>query len=173
MSIPQAVNGYKAYGPDGLLVGTGAEVTLPSFEAVTAELKGAGIAGVLDIPLVGQFGPQTLGLTFNALTKEGLAMMQSGSIQLEIYGSVQVVNQQSAQTELEEHRVTVTGLLKTANWGTFAIAETMGAEFEIECLWIQYAIDGAVQVEYDKLGENYVVQGIDHLAAKRQAEGGA
>lgn len=55
----QLVTQYSVWKNVTDYLGAG-EVELPSFEALTETMKGAGIAGEVNAPVVGHYGSQTL-----------------------------------------------------------------------------------------------------------------
>ena len=54
-TIPTKINKYNVYNQGNRLLGTGDEVTLPSFEASSETVSGAGVLGEFDDPTVGYF----------------------------------------------------------------------------------------------------------------------
>ena len=45
VNIPEVINNFNAYNQGNVLIGVTGQVQLPNFDAITEEIKGAGILG--------------------------------------------------------------------------------------------------------------------------------
>ena len=55
MTFPEVINNFNAYNGANKLVGVSGEVSLAEFQAMTAEVSGAGILGTYNTAVVGMF----------------------------------------------------------------------------------------------------------------------
>ena len=82
-TIPTKINKYNVYNQGNRLLGTGDEVTLPSFEASSETVSGAGVLGEFDDPTVGYFSNMELEIPFRVLDQEAVDMLdQTKAVQL-------------------------------------------------------------------------------------------
>ena len=64
--VPEGMINFKVYR-DGVDMLDIAEGTLPNLEAMTHEIKGAGLAGTIDKTVLGHYNSMTLSLTWEML----------------------------------------------------------------------------------------------------------
>ena len=84
-TIPTKINKYNVYNTGNRLLGMGDEVTLPSFEASSETVSGAGVLGEFDDPTVGYFSNMELEIPFRVLDQEAVDMLdQTKAVQLEL-----------------------------------------------------------------------------------------
>ena len=65
--VPEGMINFKVYREGGDMLGI-AEGTIPNLEAMTHEVKGAGLAGTIDSPVLGHYNSITLSLTWRSIT---------------------------------------------------------------------------------------------------------
>src|SRR5690554_843716 len=75
--IPEKVVNYNVYDDTEKLVGITAEVTLPTLEAMTETVSGAGIAGEYDSPNPGHFGAMEIQIPFRVLMEKSFSLMKN------------------------------------------------------------------------------------------------
>ena len=108
-TIPTKINKYNVYNTGNRLLGMGDEVTLPSFEASSETVSGAGVLGEFDDPTVGYFSNMEQEIPFRVMDEEAVDMLdQTKSVQLELRGAQQTVNSEG-DTEFRAMRVVVRG----------------------------------------------------------------
>ncbi|MEN1985258.1 phage major tail tube protein [Paenibacillus hubeiensis] len=169
--IPQKLIDYAVYrkGTNNQL-GT-ADITLPSFEAMTTETSGAGIMGTLEVPTPGQFGSQTLGIAWNTMTVEAAEMMGAGSIDIEIRGAQQNFDTATGQIVYEPIKIVFRGLGKTYEGGTVTKNESLGASTELELLYYKSFLNNQEIFEVDKMGYVFKIRGVSQNDAIKKALG--
>ena len=108
-TIPTKINKYNVYNTGNRLLGMGDEVTLPSFEASSETVSGAGVLGEFDDPTVGYFSNMELEIPFRVLDQEAVDMLdQTKATQLELRGGQQTTNS-VGDIEFRPMRVVVRG----------------------------------------------------------------
>lgn len=171
--IPERLIGFRAYKDGSELVGM-VDVELPVLEAMSDTISGAGIAGEVETPTMGQFGAMGITINWRTVTKPGLQLAAQKWHALEFRGAVQLHDAGTGTLRPMPIRVAVRAMPKNISLGTLAVAAAMDASHEFEVSYIRVDIDGSKAMELDKF--NYVFDpdgNGDVLAAVRKAMGGA
>lgn len=169
--IPERLNDFRVYA-DGTtdLLGV-ANIELPSFEALTETVSGAGIAGEYESPVIGHFGSMKLTLNWRTVTKDSLKLLRQRAQRLDCRGVFQEYDAASGSHRFPQVRVVVQGLPTTSSLGSFEKNSASDGSTELEILYIKIEIDGKTVVELDKLNYKFVVDGTDYLAGIRRGLG--
>ena len=166
--IPTKINRYNVYNRGNRLLGTGDELTLPSFEASTETVSGAGILGEIDDPTVGYFGNQEMEIPFRILDNEATDMLDmTKAVQLEIRGAAQTTNSEG-DIEYQGVRVVVRGRSNKFTPGKLKAGNPMDTSITLSILYILIELDGASVLELDKLNEVFKINGNDILAEVKE-----
>jgi P2 family phage contractile tail tube protein len=172
-AIPHKVTNFQCYGGLGGLVLFGTtDVELPSFEALTETISGAGIAGEIDSPVPGHFGSMSVKLKWRTVTAQALGLLAQVEHGIVLMGSVQVQESTSGALASVALRVEVRGPIKMMGLGKLEPGKLMDTETEIEVSVIRVSMAGVPIVELDKLNMRFVVNGVDYLATVRADTGG-
>ena len=168
--IPQVLNSYRVY-KDGLdLLGT-ADVELPDFDALTEKIKGAGIAGEMDVPVVGHYGSMEVKISWRVLNKAVLFLSEQKSHTLDVRGAIQTYDAATGEYKMEALRVTVSGIPKKTKLGKLDVGQKMDSSIALEVSYVKISIGGVDVVEVDKCNYICKINGVDYLAAVREALG--
>lgn len=168
--VPEILNSYRVYRDGAELVGT-ADVELPDLDAMTEKIKGAGIAGEVDSPVVGHYGSMSVKLNWRTLVKPVAFLSQQKTHALDIRGAVQVMDAASGEYKMIPVKVTIRGVPKKTGLGKFNVGSQTDSSNELEVSYLKVTIDGSDVIEIDKY--NYVckIDGFDALEAVREALG--
>lgn len=167
-TIPTKINRYNVYNRGNRLLGMGDELTLPSFEASTETVSGAGILGEIDDPTVGYFGNQEMEIPFRILDNEATDMLDmTKAVQLEIRGAAQTTNSEG-DIEYEGVRVVVRGRSNKFTPGKLKAGNPMDTSITLSILYILIELDGVSVLELDKLNEVFKINGNDILAKVKE-----
>jgi uncharacterized protein len=89
MIYPSVIKNYKVYNANGgQFVGL-SDIVLPKLMFEKNDVKGAGIAGTLNLPVVGNLQPMSTTMTFHANTIQSLNLFNGGSAQIRCQSSIQ------------------------------------------------------------------------------------
>lgn len=168
--IPEKINNFRVYANGDVLLGI-AEGNFPNLEFLTSEIKGAGIAGSLDSPALGQFGSITVSLTWRTTTAEFTTLAEPHAHELDLYAERLDWNAGSGSYESHRIHIYMKALTKSLNMGNLVVVDTQGAESTHEIYYLKYDVDGQDQIEIDKYNFIYRVNGVDYLADTRRALG--
>lgn len=169
--IPNKVINAAVYRTgNAMRMGVG-DVTLPSWEALTDTLNGAGIMGEIDAPSPGQFGSATLGVAWRTVDRDQIYFFDQGVHSLEIRGAQDNYDLPTGGRRYGALKVVYRGLTKTNDLGTLAPNTATGGSTEFETLYYKMFIDNEEVLEIDKLNFIFKVFGVDQLADIRRALG--
>lgn len=168
--IPERLINFNVYqdGTRGLM-GV-ADVELPSFEAMTDTVSGAGIAGEYDSPTIGNFGSMSVTINFRTATEDAikLASMKKAH-KLTCRGAIQVQDAATGETIVKPMVVAMTVKTKVFNPGNMEAGAAMDSSIEAEVIAIRIRLNGKELIELDKLNYVYKVNGVDEARAVRDA----
>ena len=162
---------YEVYDADGgRFIGL-AQVDLPTVSAMTSEVKGAGISGAIDVPVIGHTQAMSMTLNFRTPTEQGYKLLKAKHHHLECWAAVQVTDPDSVQFLVKQHKVIIRGPTKVLTPGKLASGETHDRTTEIEVVYYKEEYDGKERVEIDKYNMIYRIEGEDQLEEVRAAIG--
>lgn len=168
--VPEKLINFRVYEDGNDLLGV-ADVELPSIEALTETVKGAGIAGEVDSPVLGHFGSMTLTLNWRTVTKPTVHLARQKAHSLDLRGAAQVYNAGTGEYKVSTLKVSVRCIPKTTQLGNLDVGATADASNEFEVVYLKVSVDGEVAVEIDKYNYICVVNGEDYLKEVREALG--
>lgn len=157
---------FRARLEDGTYLGT-TEVTLPNLSSMTSEVTGAGVAGAIDMPLLGLLQSMTMTLNFRTVNKEQAALMKGERVHIELKQAIQ--EHDDGKHVFQPQHIVAEGFFKTLTSGKMALGQTQDRSFEMEISYFKESYGKEELAEIDKLNEKYVVLGTDYLEAARQA----
>lgn len=167
-NIPEIINNYNVYNNGNVLVGVSGSVTLPSFDAITEEVSGAGILGTYETSVAGHYSSMTQEVPFRLLDKDIFSLMNpSELVDLTFRASAQSTVKATGAVDYKGMRIVERGRLKSFTPGSYELGKQMGASVTLELLYILIEIDGKTMLEYDKLNSVFVVNGKDLLEKVR------
>jgi len=134
------------------------DVIMPVVSSMTVDVQGAGIAGVVNSPVLGHTESATLTLTLRTVTGEIRDLLRPIHHQLQLWGAIQRHNDETGQYQVGQHKVIVTAIPKAHTPGTMAVAALMGTSIEFEIIRQQAFIDDVEQYVINKYA------GIDNRA---------
>lgn len=164
--IPDKLTDFRIYNDAQDLLGV-ADIDLPDFEADSDEIKGAGLAGVLDTPALGQFKSLQVGLNFRTPTDATFTLLAPKVHKLSLYGSIQHFDGVASEIKEIPCKIYVHGLPKKKSMGKFDSGKKTETKLELELTYIKISLDGEDKLELDKLNYIFMVDGKDYLAAVR------
>ena len=165
--IPEVLVGFAVYLDSNELLGI-ADVELPEFEATTVEIKGAGIAGSADMPLLGHTGSMTLTINWRTITGNHLALAAPKAHDLTLRGSIQHYDAGTGEHTTVPLKVTVKTPPKKLGLGKLDSGENMDSSAEFEVVYILIELDGEKVIEFDKFNYIFKVNDTDYLEGVRK-----
>lgn len=167
--IPEKVINYNVYDDTEKLVAVAGETTLPSFEALTETISGAGILGEYESPTIGHFGSQTLEINFRVLMDPTFRLSENKSRTIVLRAAQQSYDVAEGRHNVRPLKIIIKGLPKGVELGKLAPGGMTDSKNTIEVLYIKIEENGKSLLEFDKLNFVYIVNGKDELADLRSA----
>ena len=158
LAIPEVINNFNVYKKGNILIGTSGEIKLPSFEAITETISGAGILGEYETAVLGQYGSMEQELAFRMLDDEIFELMDPTElVDLTFRASMQSQVRSTAKLEYKGMRIVIRGKMKKFDGGTLQQGKRMNASATLELLYIKIEIDSVTKLELDKLNSIFIV----------------
>ncbi|MBQ7578199.1 MAG: phage major tail tube protein [Synergistaceae bacterium] len=168
--IPEKFINFAVY-IDGFDESGIADGTLPSLEAMTSEVKGAGIAGVVDSLVLGHFNSTTLSLKWRATPSNFYVLANEITHMIDIYGAIQQYDAGSGTMRAVPLHIFCRAITKKNTLGNLVVGDSQESETEHEVYFIKIELDHIERLMLDKFNYIYRVNGVDYLAEVRRALG--
>ena len=169
--VPEKSINFKVFLEGGELLGL-AEGTIPVLEAMTSEVKGAGISGAIESIVLGHFNSTTFSLTWRTITASFLKLFEHKTHEIELYGALQYYEAGLGEYLTHQVYVFLKADTKSSTPGNLVVGDNQDTQTEFEVRYMKVELDGKEWVEMDKLNMIYKVDGVDYNAAVRAALGG-
>lgn len=170
MQVPEKLINFRVYKDGTDLIGV-ADVSMPSFDAVTDTVKGAGLAGEIDSPVIGHFKSMEVQLNWRTVTKDNSFLAKPESVHLDLRGAQQVYDSSTGKFKTSRLKVVVRGVPKKFEMGKLDMGASVGSSNTLEVNYIKVTLDDKDVIELDKFNYIYKVDGEDWLADVREALG--
>ena len=167
---PLRIASFEVYDEGKNLVGV-ADVELPELSYMSETIKGAGIAGEIDMPTIGQYGSMEMKLNFTSITDAFHKLSAPGTKGMECWAAQQVYDESTGRDVIQQVIVSVRGNVKNASLGKFAVGEAAGSAITMEVLRMKIEIDGKEVILIDKMNKVARFDGQDLLESVRRAVG--
>jgi hypothetical protein len=167
MMIPDKIKGFECYDDGNVMIGV-ADVVLPNIAHMTDTIKGAGIAGEIDTPAVGNVQSMTTTINWRSLVEENIIYAAPKTYHFDFRGSVQLYDRGTGDYTSKSAKVVMKAIPKTFTPGNFDTASQMGTSLECEVVYLKISIEDKELVEIDKFNYIFMVNGMDYLAKVRR-----
>lgn len=161
--IPTKVYDYTVYDENEKLLGITGEVTLPTLEATTSTLSGAGMLGEVEAVNIGHFGSTSVELTMKTLFQKSFDFLTYSGKSLILRAA-----QESVNNGVIGHRalkITMKWSPKGLDLGKLATGAQTESKNTLEVFYIKIEENGKELLELDKFNYVYRVNGVDQLSA--------
>jgi len=167
-TVPHFTNQYSLFVAGELIDGH-TQVTLPSLQAVTQEIKGAGIHGSMNVPVRGHFQPYQVTITFRAPVDNITKLLEQDYKDFELWAATQTGDKASGEIQAKQQKVIIRGVPTNINLGTFSPGEIQNIEITFEDCYLKWVYDGKDILELDKFNGVYKVNDVDLTSQIRAA----
>lgn len=147
---------------DGVMIEDNISCQLPSIDVQTGEIKGAGILGVIDMPVTGQIGSMTFIINSRAINKKGVNLAKPGIQALELRFVRDTVTA-NGQIIPEGTKIFISGINKKYDPGKVENSATMDGSIDFEVIRYRQVINGEEALLIDKRNYVYKVNGTDYM----------
>lgn len=168
--VPEKSINFSVYlnGVDMLGI---AEGTIPVLESMTSEVRGAGVAGVVESPVIGHFNSTNFSLTWRTVTENFMKLFDHTTNDLELFAALQQYDAGLGVYKTVPLHVYMKAITKTRTPGNLIVGDNMDTQMEFEVTYMKIELNGKERVEMDKFNYIYKVDGVDQLADVRTALG--
>lgn len=170
MKVPEKLINFRVYQDSTDYIGL-ADVTLPSLEAMTETVSGAGIAGEIDSPTLGHMGSMETVLNWRTLEKTNLQLAAPTGVQLDLRGAQQIYDSSTGKYVVRPVKIVIIGISKSTELGKLEVGATTDTSNTLETTYIKVDVDSETVLEYDKYNSIYNIAGNDFLKDMREALG--
>lgn len=169
-AIPSVLINARVYDAGNVLLGQ-SDVEIGDLEFMTESITGLGIAGELDLPVLGHLKSLTLKLKWNSVCQEAMRLLAPKEHQIVIYASIQNWQYDDGSFAPAACRVFTRAIPKKSGIGKFEPGKKMEPESEFELVYIKMSIGGKDVVEIDKMNFIGMINGTDYLSQVRSQLG--
>lgn len=162
MKMPDKIVNYKVYKDGKDLLGT-ADIQLPDIESLTEAIKGAGIAGEVELPVLGHISAMSLSINWRTVTGDlvTLAAPIAHSLDFRVAQQGYDTGKGTITTNAVKH--VVKAIPKKLSLGKAEAGGTADAGNEFSVTYYKMLIDGKVKVEIDPFNYIFIIDGVDYL----------
>ncbi len=172
MEYPNVLNDANIYVDGENWLGK-AEVTIPEITHKVVEMNVMGIAGGMDVPLVGHIDKLSGSIKFKSVDSEALKVLFNSSYApiLDIRGAMQKYDSEEGTISTFPIKVTIRGFFKKVKLLGFKQGSDETTDVDYEANYLKIEVDDEEIVEIDKFNYIYRVDGEDLLAEVRETLG--
>jgi P2 family phage contractile tail tube protein len=159
MRYPAVIKNFKVYGTDQL-IGL-ADITLPKITFEKDTLKGAGIGGSLNLPVIGNVTAMECVMNFHTPTDQALKLFVGNGQQLICKSSIEFIDTASGLYDEDPEEVIMTAFSSEydSNKRDTSTKGTIAVRFDITYLAIYFA--GQLYYQIDPFGNVCNLNGAD------------
>jgi P2 family phage contractile tail tube protein len=169
MTIPTSINNYSVWLNGNRFIGM-ADATLPNLALLTDELKGAGIGGTINMPVMAHYDDFETTLNFHTITRQGVELMRQDCLLIDVRAGVQHYDP-SCKVQIEAWRFVMRILNKGFDLGKLEVGTKETVAVTGAVTYIKGVLNGDEIFELDKVNMIARVLGNDYATAIRQAIG--
>lgn len=170
MHVPEKLVSFRVYENGDDLLGV-ADVTLPTLQAMSETIKGAGLAGEIDSPVIGHYSSMEVQLSWRSIYKNILKLAAPRSFNFDLRGSAQVKDSENGNFVTQRIKIVVRGVPKNLELGKFDVGAATGTTTTLEVDYIKITVDNSDILELDKYNYICKIDGTDYLSEIREALG--
>lgn len=165
--VPERTINYKVFVGGSQDMAALATIELPDIEMMSDTVSGAGIAGEVESPTLGQTGSMAATMTFRTIYAPALSLNAPKSHEIDARASMQVYDAGLGQYKTTPVRVAMRGVPKRTGLGSLEVGAATDSEIELELTYLSVWVDNKQTIEIDKYNFKHVVNGVDYLAGVR------
>jgi P2 family phage contractile tail tube protein len=138
---------------------------------MTDELKGAGLGGAINFPVVAHYNDWALVMNFHVITKDGVELMRQDGLKIEARCGMQYLDAGPHKLYIGAWRFVMAILPRGFDLGKLEVGTKQTNAVEVGVTYIKAVLDGEEMFEKDKINLIDRVRGVDYAAPIRSAIG--
>lgn len=170
MKVGNGMQNLAVYENGIELIGM-ADVQLPELSQTTTEVSGAGIAGKITVPYIGQMEPLSLTLNFKTINENATRLLEPKSHMIDVRGPQQIWDATAGVFITQSVKAIMMVVPVKNSDGKLAPSSPTDGSLEFSVSYYALYLDGVQQKEFDQYNFIYKVNGVDYLADARKAMG--
>ena len=151
--ISERLINFRVYNAGNDLLGV-ATVELPEIEFMSETVSGAGVAGEVESPTLGQIGAMSVTFSWRTIEKAAMVLNRQEAHSVEVRGSQQTYDAANGTYKTVPVRASMRIVPKTVSLGSFEPGATTDTEQEFAVLRLMLYVDGIEMVAVDQY--NYI-----------------
>lgn len=136
-----------------------ADLTLPAIEQEVASIKGAGVLGTIDYPVMGHSTDITATFNFHTPNRDAITFLRQRGRQLDCRGAIEVYDSGGGNIDPDACRIVMTTVPKGLTFGTFEVAAPTATSATVSVVAITVYIGDDRVFEHDKFNLRWAVDG--------------
>lgn len=148
-----------------------AEIQLPDLSQVTADITGAGIAGTVSYPYIGQLEAMSLTMNFRETTIKTVKLFEPRNHYIDLRVPQQATNNTTGTIEVRAVKHELTIIPKKISLGKVAPASSSEGTNEFSVTRFATYIDNVKILEVDPINFIFEIDGTDYLEEVRKGMG--
>lgn len=169
--MPEVLNDFRLYDESGSTLYGVAKLELPDFKSITQTVKGVGVGGEIEAPVLGQFESMETKISHNINSEWNLKLVGGQAVALEARGANQYWDSAANKYIIDTIRVVIRGRSKAMSGGSWEPASPVDSDNTIETTYIKYEVNGKTILEVDKYANKFIAGGEDLTQQIRKALG--
>ena len=169
--MPEVLIDFRLYDESGGTLYGVAKLELPDFKSITQTVKGVGVGGEIEAPVLGQFESMETKISHNINSEWNLKLVGGQAVALEARGANQYWDSAANKYIIDTIRVVIRGRSKAMSGGSWEPASTVDSDNTIETTYIKYEVNGKTILEVDKYANKFIAGGEDLTQQIRKALG--
>ena len=169
-NFDESVINFAVY-EDGVEYVGMATATLPNLSAIVQTLSGAGIAGNVEVPVLGHYDVMSLTLNFRTTTEQSVRLSEPRRHNIDLRAAQQIEDTVAGKVKVQSVKHILVVVPKTDTGGSIAPASPTNGSGEYSVRYWATYIDGSKVREIDPLNFICEVNGVDYLDDVRKAIG--
>ena len=169
-NFDESVINFAVYEDSVEYVGM-ATATLPNLSSIVQTLSGAGIAGNVEVPILGHYDVMSLTLNFRTITEQSVRLSEPRRHNIDLRVAQQIEDTVAGEVKVQSVKHILVVVPKSDTGGSIAPATPTNGSGEYSVRYWATYIDGTKVREIDPLNFICEVNGVDYLADVRKAIG--
>jgi P2 family phage contractile tail tube protein len=163
-AIPEKIINFNMYTDGEKRYGITGEIKLPSLEAITETISGAGIAGEFESATPGHYKSMQVEVPHRIIDQEAFKLANYDLSNLTLRGSMQLYDSGAGKLVTKPLKIVMRGMLKNFDLGSIGVGKPTETTPVLEVLYIKIDAGGENLLEFDKLNFICKINGVDVLA---------
>ncbi|MBQ4431076.1 MAG: phage major tail tube protein [Synergistaceae bacterium] len=168
--VPEKMNNFTVY-IDGEEQSGIAEGNFPSGQFMTSEIRGGGVAGIIESPGLGHMQSMTVELTWRSITDRFIDLMIPEGHELDMYSEMLAFDAGRGEYVSKSVNIYMKAVTKEVEFGRLVVNDSSDTKSTHEVYYMKMFVDGVEVIELDKYNFVYKVRGTDYFAQTRRALG--